>query len=289
MCKFSMLAGEGYKRFGESSNQAVCNIIKRYSRFFGVLSQFEVSCLVYRIREDWYKFYEKMEDEIFFEFKKTCKQVKYNSEGQMRGYARRVGAFDSIIELQFGSSCFDDDDVFDLWFSQTIEVNSEYRDTGKFYSKTGTHFVDGVYTSLFSHDSFFGSGCDERTNKEYFDIGYSKRELFKEITKSSIDNAAGLYNYKDLVECCLCGGAKQGIQGYEKCKCEELFKGYYWYDRNSFTIGDAAEKLENFCAKKGIDINTLTPETRKEIGTTLALSFAVRKFKRKQSGAKKCK
>jgi len=183
----------------------------------------------------------------------------------------------------------DDDDVFDLWFSQTIEVNSEYRDTGKFYSKTGTHFVDGVYTSLFSHDSFFGSGCDERTDKEYSDIGYSKRGLFKEITKSSIDNAAGLYNYEDLVKCCLCGGAKQGIQGYEKCKCEELFKDNFWYSRNNFTIGDAAKKLELFCAKKGIDINTLTPETRKEIGTTLALSFAVRKFKRKQSGAKKCK
>ena len=292
MCKFSMLAGEGYKRFGESANQAVCNIIKRYSRFYGSLSQFEVSCLIYRIKKDWYVFYERMEDDIFHEFLKTCKQVKYNSEGQMRGYAKRVGAFDSIVELQFGSSCFDDDDdddVFDLWFSQTIEVNSEYRDTGKFYSKTGTHFVDGVYTSLFSHDSFFGSCCDSRTEKEYSDIGYSKRELFKKITKHSIDNAAERGDNEDTVKCCLCGGAMRGVQGYEKCQCENLFKDNFWYSRNNFTIGDAAKKLEQFCAKKGIDTNTLTPETRKEIGTTLALSFAVRKFKRKQSGGKKCK
>lgn len=289
MCKFSMLAGEGYKRFGETSGQAVCNVIKRYSRFHGALSQFEVSCLVYRIKDDWYKFYERMEDEIFYDFLKTCKTVKYSSEGQMRGYARRIGAFDSVVELQFGDSCFDDDDVFDLWFKQTIEVNSEYRDTGKFYSESGVHFVDGVFTSLYSHDSFFGSWCDSSAEKEYANIGYSKKELFKKITQSAAERVAERGDNIDVVDCCLCGGSKYGIEGYEKCQCEEFFKDNFWYSRNDFTIYDAAKKLDSFCAKKGIDINSLTPETRKEIGLTVSLSFAVRKFKRKQSGAKKCK
>ena len=207
----------------------------------------------------------------------------------MRGYARRVGAFESVVELQFGDSCFDDDDVFDLWFNQTIEVNSEYRDTGKFYSKRGAHFVDGVFTGLFSHDSFFGGGCDASTEKEYSDIGYSKKELFKKITQYATDKVTEHGEDASVVRCCLCGAAKQGIHGYEKCKCENLFKDNFWYSRNNFTIWDAAEKLENFCVKKGINIDTLTPETRKEIGATLSLSFAVRKFKRKQSGGKKCK
>lgn len=289
MCKFSMLAGDGYKRFGETMNQAVCNIIKRYSRFYGVLCEFEVSCLVYRIKNDADAFYQKIEDKLLDEFIKTHNHVKYDTIGKMRGYARRVGAFKSVEELRSETSYFFDDEVFDLWFNQTIEVNSEYRDTGKFYAKNGAHYVDGIFTAMQGHEYYYGRGCDADTENRYYCINYSKRELFKKIIHDVKEYIHDRGNDINTVKCCLCGGAKHGIEGFEKCSCEKMFSNYYWYERNSFTIGDAAEKLENFCIKKGIDINTLTPETRKEIGTTLALSFAVRKFKRKQSGDKKCK
>lgn len=277
MCKWKMLAGNGYKRFGSTIDEAVCAIIKRYSRMYGCLDDTRVKALIYLLYLSQGYFYEKVIEDRINAYWTSDTGKKYKTFNGAYGGAWKAGIIQPVHDIR-DSTEVNRDAVFDLWIDQTFEVHASSRCAGRWYEDGVFQEIGGVFTPLWAYDEisyncYDFDGCYEGL----YESGVSPITnvgMFIACVKSTIETIDAGYGPVCRGECTFCRGPLIGVVGSGTCECIELAR------LNKHLRMDV--KLHRFFEKAGMTIADATTEQIRCAVKLLTIKYSVSKFKRNQ-------